>query len=670
MNTSERLFARTDLLLAFLLGCAALVIYLLTLTPSLSYLSPDGNELATIPSILGLAHPPGYPVYTWLGKVFTWLPIGDAAHRINLMSAVLGAMGVGGLYLIILTLLRPTSASVSIRRAGTTLAAFLFAFSPTFWLQAVIAEVYAPNIAFLAFVLLALLHWERSRRDRDFLLFSLIYGLSLGTHLSNLGFAPAFALFILLSDIRCLRRPTWWLAAFAGFGVGLAQFLWLPLRASSFDTPLGFDRLPTTMRGFYNYTLGAFSQLKFAFPVAALPERIVVYLDLLRQEFSILGIVIGIIGLAAILLRRPQHYYLLVGMYLVHVWFFIQYRVFDLEVFFLPTHFLWAIFLAFGIVEALAGWTSLVSKLPGKVLPFALRWSLVSITIIAALFPLLRNWSDNNRSEDVTINDFYSNVWENLPKGSVLLTQGGVFGYDAFYWRLVYNTRSDVALPALAGAGVTPFQDQLTHQDLYSTTTITDAGLRKGAGAVPAADLLTGIWQVPVIVGNQTETGFSRRGRLTLYRLSEEPPNLIVDSEFPQDSPLLDLGGLILEAASIHGNEVESGGLLHLTLTWQVKQLTPVELELNLGEQMLERHELGFGNLERYHLEVEPLVGKTIVEEYSVVIPSNTPTGESDLVLRVSGTEIKTLVGTVIVTNEEETMERWLRIAGKSPSGR
>ncbi|MCD6402197.1 MAG: DUF2723 domain-containing protein, partial [Anaerolineales bacterium] len=75
----------TNILFAFGVSFTALLVYLLTLTPSLSYLSPDGSELATIPYILGLAHSPGYPLYTWLGFLFSHLlPFGDVAYRINL----------------------------------------------------------------------------------------------------------------------------------------------------------------------------------------------------------------------------------------------------------------------------------------------------------------------------------------------------------------------------------------------------------------------------------------------------------------------------------------------------------------------------------------------------------------------------------------------------------
>ena len=60
-----------DGLIGLTIFVAALAVYNATLTPSLSYKSPDGNELATIPYVLGLAHSTGYPLYTWLGKLFT-----------------------------------------------------------------------------------------------------------------------------------------------------------------------------------------------------------------------------------------------------------------------------------------------------------------------------------------------------------------------------------------------------------------------------------------------------------------------------------------------------------------------------------------------------------------------------------------------------------------------
>ncbi len=114
-----------DALVALVIFALALGIYNATLTPSLSYKSPDGNELLTICYTLGLAHSTGYPLYTWLGKLFTFIPIGDVAHRVNLMSAILGASGVVLLYAIMLVLTG--------KRLPSVFAALFFAFSRAFW---------------------------------------------------------------------------------------------------------------------------------------------------------------------------------------------------------------------------------------------------------------------------------------------------------------------------------------------------------------------------------------------------------------------------------------------------------------------------------------------------------------------------------------------------------
>ena len=123
-----------DVSVGLLIFIITLTVYNATLTPSLSYKSPDGNEMATIPYILGLAHMTGYPLYTWLGKLFTYLPIGDVAHRMNLMSAVLGAGGVALLYLILRELTFDILGEKQwISRTSSLFSALLFGFSLTFW---------------------------------------------------------------------------------------------------------------------------------------------------------------------------------------------------------------------------------------------------------------------------------------------------------------------------------------------------------------------------------------------------------------------------------------------------------------------------------------------------------------------------------------------------------
>src|SRR5690242_9780310 len=65
-------------------------IYLLTLNPAFQ---PD-DSAETIASCVTLMsqHPSGYPLHSLLGHVFSLLPIGNPAFRLNLLAAVLGSL--------------------------------------------------------------------------------------------------------------------------------------------------------------------------------------------------------------------------------------------------------------------------------------------------------------------------------------------------------------------------------------------------------------------------------------------------------------------------------------------------------------------------------------------------------------------------------------------------
>ncbi len=665
---------RTDHLLALGLSLLALTVYILTLTPSLSFLSPDGSELATIPYVLGLAHSPGYPLYTWLGYLFShWLPLGDVAYRINLMSAVLGALACGAVFLIALRLL-PEKLSVNWRRSVSALSALLLAFSLTYWSQALIAEVYAANAFMIGLTLLILLRWERTRQPLDFFLFALAFGLSLGTHISDLGFAPAFVVFTLLVIFTAPSTPRRrlvllvgvTLVGLLGFALGAAQFAWLPLRAGTLNDRAMLRDAPTTLSGLYNYTLGAFPQFKFAFPLTAIPDRLVIYLDLLRQQFGLVGITLGLLGLFALLFRRPRHFFLLVGMYLVHVWFFIQYRAFDLEVFFIPAHLLWALFTAFGLLEVLIGlrtlWRWMLAPRQ-KALSPVLSLVLCAALLTPSLIPLSGNWSANNFSQDTAIDDFYVNLWQVLPKDAALVTQGGVFGYDAFYWQYVYATRPDVLLPMLPGPNPTP--EALSGRDLYATTQAVNGN--RGPGALPNGLLNQGMWQVPVLIGEQPEGQSGKRESLVLYHLTSEPPQLIVTDPQPQIPLDLEFSSMQLIGLDLSSTRVESGSALQIRMYWKRTGSGTLRVELGLDGRGLEQHEVGFGLLERYAQEMGLQPGQVVADQYWLVIPSTAEVGGQTLTIRTAdlrggGGQALPLAQLDII-NEIGTVQRWLQIA-------
>jgi hypothetical protein len=185
----------------------ALAVYLSTLAPDLTWANAamDGGELITASVTLGVPHPPGYPAYVLLGKLFTLLPLGTVAYRYNLFSAVCMAGAVGLLALAIGSLFRTR---ISAQVAAT--AALLFAFTPLVWGQAIVAEVYALNSLALAAFLLA---WSRRAAPIQT---GLWLGLAVTTHLTSLLMLPL--------ALTTSRRPR----VLAGFVLGLAPLLLLP----------------------------------------------------------------------------------------------------------------------------------------------------------------------------------------------------------------------------------------------------------------------------------------------------------------------------------------------------------------------------------------------------------------------------------------------------------
>ena len=140
---------RSTQMVAWALGLFALtfVIYLSTLSPTVG--EADSFEFQVVSHTLGIAHPTGYPLYILLGKLFTLLPIGNVAYRVNLISPLFASLAIVCLYLCLVRLTH--------HQATSLLAALTFAFSRTMWSQAVIAEVYTLNAFFVALVLYLLL---------------------------------------------------------------------------------------------------------------------------------------------------------------------------------------------------------------------------------------------------------------------------------------------------------------------------------------------------------------------------------------------------------------------------------------------------------------------------------------------------------------------------------
>jgi 4-amino-4-deoxy-L-arabinose transferase-like glycosyltransferase len=226
-------------------GLAALGVYGWTLAPTI--VGGDSGELAAVGATLGVAHPPGYPLYTLLAKVFTLLPWGGVALRVNLLSACCSAAAAA-------LLCRAVGRWTGDAWSGV-LAAGTFALSPLVWPYAVTAEVFPLNNLLVAALLLLVVRSEEAgdaRRPRLLVAFAFVSGLALSNHHTSVFVIAPFGAYLLWRARGVLGRRALWTAAAAGL-LGLSPYLYLPWAAARH--PLVAFGDPSSWNGFWAHLL-------------------------------------------------------------------------------------------------------------------------------------------------------------------------------------------------------------------------------------------------------------------------------------------------------------------------------------------------------------------------------------------------------------------------------
>ncbi|MFH1073674.1 MAG: DUF2723 domain-containing protein [Candidatus Firestonebacteria bacterium] len=222
--------------MVFLAFLIPLYVYLLTLAPSI-VAAGDSAELTVTAWQMGIAHPPGYPLYNFFGNIFLHLiPCSTIAFRANLFSAFFASLASGLLFLTVKKLTKNSLVSLT--------ASLLFAFSLLAWKYAVLAEVFSLNAFFAALLCYIAANWKEAPAQSKFLLFVFISGLALAHHHTLLFVLPAAAVFF-FSEIK---KPRALLPAIFLFIAGLSFYLYLPLRAAAAPEINWFN--PGTWEGF------------------------------------------------------------------------------------------------------------------------------------------------------------------------------------------------------------------------------------------------------------------------------------------------------------------------------------------------------------------------------------------------------------------------------------
>ena len=122
---------------------------------------------------LGLAL--SHPLYHIIGIGVKYIPLGEFAYRINLISSVTAAFTIANLFLLMRLWLNKILPAV--------IAAVTLAFSHTMWLHASLAEVYTLYTALFMAELVFLLQYFKSKRTGYLYLLGLFNGLAIANHM-------------------------------------------------------------------------------------------------------------------------------------------------------------------------------------------------------------------------------------------------------------------------------------------------------------------------------------------------------------------------------------------------------------------------------------------------------------------------------------------------------
>jgi hypothetical protein len=415
----------------------ALVVYLRTLLPGIAF--GDWGEMQVQPTILGIAHPTGYPTYLLMAHALELVPIGSVAFRANFLSAVFTALTLAVAVLIAVRLgVRPAVAAVAALALGAI---------GTVWSAATVAEVNPLHLLFGALIIHRALVWRDRHRARDLGLGALLVGLAIGNHLLTLTFAPFIVVYVAWTGRReLLARPSLVVLAVVCLVAGLAVYLYIPIRAAQ-DPPLTYNH-PKTFDAAMWLISGRQFRDQFDFLSPKGPERFVATLpDLVSLACARATPLVPFLAVAGLLIlarRRPTEALMLAATLVVGVYVWANYLRLE--------HYLLVAWLvvAIGAAVALEFIASRVRAALGKRGDSTARhrWATVLVTAaggVLAVVVAAGSFPAADRSTEHAGNTYVDTVFATLAPDSVMFSQWDT-STPLWYGRFVDGRRPDVTI--------------------------------------------------------------------------------------------------------------------------------------------------------------------------------------------------------------------------------
>jgi hypothetical protein len=229
-------FKKWNLILGWLAFLIAFITYSFTVEPTVSFW--DAGEYILTSSKLQVGHPPGAPFFQMMGAFFSIFASepNQIGLMINMMSATASAFTIlfmfWSIVLLIKQVVKNNDESSKGQNTAILGAAFVgslsFAFTDSFWFNAVETEVYAMATLILAVMFYLGLRWQNEmftpRGNKWLILISFVVGLSFGVHFMGLLTIPAISLIYFFKNYKTVTIKNFILANLAGIAILLFVF--------------------------------------------------------------------------------------------------------------------------------------------------------------------------------------------------------------------------------------------------------------------------------------------------------------------------------------------------------------------------------------------------------------------------------------------------------------
>jgi hypothetical protein len=443
-------------------------VYLRTLTPTVGFV--DSGELTLAAWSLGNAHPPGFPLYLMLTRLFMLLPLGSVAVRANAASAFFAAVSCAMLTLaigeILLTPWRrravTPAAPAAKRKKGAPAPApvavaaeepvpspiivalvsafggLTLAFSRTLWAYATVAEVYALNTALLVTIFWLMLAWRRRelagdvRATRWLYAAAIVFGLALGVHHVTIGInlLAVGALVFLTAGVPFFRSKKLLIAAVLAIVALVAVYAYLPLAAS--HKPFMNWGDPSSVSGIVDHITAKQYRLYIKTDNPSTNSFLDYVVRDLGPTWLPLALLLGIAGLVQLFRRdRAVAIFLLLVIAADFGWTLIYPIVNDQDAYALPA------FVALAIAAAIGAWT-IASLVRG-------REAIIAAALLA--IPTLgcaTAWKYRDRSRFEVPRNYVADAVAPMKPNALLITGDWELYSPLMYFTEVERLRPDV----------------------------------------------------------------------------------------------------------------------------------------------------------------------------------------------------------------------------------